>query len=88
LDQANITNSNANANQGYISNIYIAPPGDLTSNLCILDGSTYYMSTANINFENYTDSAKLINTGLQTHYLFKITTREGDVKNVVLPMNV
>lgn len=88
LDQANITNSNANANQGYISNIYIAPPGDLTSNLCLLDGSSYYMSTANINFENYTDSAKLINTALQTHYLFKITTREGDVKNVILPMNV
>jgi hypothetical protein len=88
LDQSNITTSNANANQGYISNLYIAPPGELNATLSGLDGSTYYMSSSNINFNNYTNGAKLINTALQTHYLFKITTREGDVKNVVLPMNV
>jgi len=88
LDQSNITTSNANANQGYISNLYIAPPGELNATLNGLDGSTYYMSSSNINFNNYTNGAKLINTALQTHYLFKITTREGDVKNVVLPMNV
>lgn len=88
LDQSNITTSNANANQGYISNLYIAPPGELNGTLSGLDGSTYYMSASNINFNNYTNSAKLINTALQTHYLFKITTREGDVRNVVMPMNV
>lgn len=88
LDQSNITTSNANANQGYISNIYIAPPGELNGTLSGLDGPTYYMSASNINFNNYTNSAKLINTALQTHYLFKITTREGDVRNVVMPMNV
>jgi hypothetical protein len=88
LDQSNITTSNANANQGYISNLYIAPPGELNTTLSGLDGSTYYMSASNINFNNYTNSAKLINTALQTHYLFKITTREGDVRNVVMPMNV
>ena len=88
LDQSNITTSNANANQGYISNLYIAPPGELNGTLTGLDGPTYYMSASNINFNNYTNSAKLINTALQTHYLFKITTREGDVRNVVMPMNV
>ena len=88
LDQSNITLSNSNANQGYISNLYIAPPGDLNATLSGLNGSTYYMSASNIDFGNYTSSAKLINTALQTHYLFKITTREGDVRNVVNPMNV
>lgn len=88
LDQSNITTSNANANQGYISNLYIAPPGELNATLSGLDGSTYYMSASNINLNNYTNNAKLINTALQTHYLFKITTREGDVKNIVMPMNV
>jgi hypothetical protein len=88
LDQSNITLSNSNANQGYISNLYIAPPGELNTTLSGVDGSTYYMSASNINFNNYTNTAKLINTALQTHYLFKITTREGDVRNVVMPMNV
>jgi hypothetical protein len=89
LDYSNISLSNSNANQGYISNLYIAPPGDLNTTLSGLDSTTYYINGGQINFTNYTsNTAKLINTALQTHYLFKITTREGDVRLVTQPMNV
>ena len=89
LDYSNISLSNSNANQGYISNLYIAPPGDLNTTLSGLDSTTYYINSGQINFTNYTSgSSKLINTALQTHYLFKITTREGDVRLVTQPMNV
>jgi len=74
-------------NQGFTGNIYIAPPGNLTSNLCMLDTSTYY-DDSSITLSSYNRSGKLINTNLQTHYFFKITTREGDVQQVTRPMNV
>lgn len=80
-------------NQGFTGNIYIAPPGTLTSNLCMLDTSTYY-DNSSIQLNSYATYAadngpgKLINTNLQTHYFFKITTREGDVQQVTRPMNV
>lgn len=80
-------------NQGFTGNIYIAPPGTLTSNLCMLDTTTYY-NNSSIQLNSYSTYAadngpgKLINTNLQTHYFFKITTREGDVQRVTQPMNV
>ena len=92
-------------NQGFTGNIYIAPPGTLASNLCVLDPSTYYTinstqanTYATYQTETHYDKdsdadivngpGKLINTNLQTHYFFKITTREGDVQMVTRPMNV
>jgi hypothetical protein len=85
LDQSNMV---AGGNQGFISNLYIAPPGDLSSDLCELDASTYLDGTTS-NLSSYTsNTAKLINGNLQTHFLFKITTREGNVQTVTMPMNI
>jgi len=82
-----VSNLAAGQNQGFLQKIYIAPPGDLNATLSGLDASTYYDET-NVNTGNYTSAAKLINSNLQTHYLFKITTREGDVQQVTMPMNI
>jgi hypothetical protein len=83
-----ISDLTATNNQGFTSNLYIAPPGDLLDDLTGLDTTTYYDET-NIDTDNYTSGdAKLINSNLQTHFLFKINTREGDVAQVTMPMNV
>ena len=87
LDQTDMTQG---ANQGFISNLYISPPGNLASNLCVLDESTYYDGT-DIDLSNFATNnniGKLINGNLQTHFLFKITTREGNVQNITMPMNI
>lgn len=86
-DITNVSNTTG-ANQGFVSNIYISPPGELNSTLTGLKANTYYDET-NIDLGNYTEgSAKLINGNLQTHFLFKINTREGDVSRITMPMNV
>lgn len=74
-------------NKGQISELYIAPPGDLDTNKENLDATTYYDS--NVDTGNYvTDSASLINMDLQTHFLFRIVTRVVDVSSVTKPINV
>jgi len=83
-----VSNLSVGGNQGFTSNLYIAPPGDLLPNLSGLDTTTYYDETdLDLNSYNSGD-AKLINGNLQTHFLFKINTREGDVAQVTMPMNV
>ena len=60
------------------------PPGELTTGTT--PGVSGYFD------DNYgtlnVDNAKLINVNLQTHYLFKIKTREADVQAVTQPMNI
>jgi hypothetical protein len=74
-------------NKGQISELYIAPPGELDSNKENLDSSTYYDS--NVDTGNYSaDSASFINMDLQTHFSFRIVTRVVDVSSVTKPINV
>jgi len=74
-------------NKGQINTMYLAPPGVLDSNKEILDTSTYYDSA--VDTGNYTnDSASFVNVDLQSHFLFRIVTREVDVSNVTKPINV
>jgi hypothetical protein len=74
-------------NKGQISELYIAPPGDLDTNKENLDTATYYDS--NVDTGNYVgDSASFINMDLQTHFLFRIVTRVVDVSSVTKPINV
>ena len=74
-------------NKGQISELYIAPPGDLDTDKENLDTATYYDS--NVDTGNYVgDSASFINMDLQTHFLFRIVTRVVDVSNVTKPINV
>lgn len=74
-------------NKGQINVLYISPPGNLDSNKELLDAATYYDS--NVDTGNYVaDSASFINMDLQTHFLFRIVTREVDVSKVTRPINV
>jgi len=85
-----VSNLAVGQNQGYTCNLYIAPPGNLNGTLNGLDVSTYLDGT-DIDTGNYVDNsnvARLINTNLQTHYLFRVVTRQGDVQHYVEPMNI
>lgn len=86
LCNVNIPNIAA-VNQGYTTNIYIAPPGDLNSTNTGVNPSTYYSNQVVSNPWVQTNS-KLINVNLQTHLLFKINTREGDISPLNKAMNV
>lgn len=84
-----VTDYAVGGDKGFTSNLYIAPPGDLytTGNMAL--NETTYIGSADADTGNITiGSSKLINTNLQTHFLFKINTREGDVSRVTMPMNV
>lgn len=72
-----------NGNRGYINNIYISPPGELDSTNGTIDTTTYSEATGTIS--NY---GRLANVNLQTHMIFKITTREKDTNSVIQPLNV
>jgi hypothetical protein len=74
-------------NKGQISELYIAPPGDLDSNKENLDATTYFDSS--VDTGGYSgDSASFINMDLQTHFLFRIVTRAVNVSNITKPINV
>jgi hypothetical protein len=87
LEQSNLA---AGANQGFISDLYIAPPGDININTNgTLDTNTYIGSSDIATLSNIsTSNARLLNTNLQTHFLFKINTREGDFQAVHNAMNI
>ena len=80
----NVTSLASNGNQGFTNVIYIAPPGDLTTGTT--PGVSGYFDSGIGTLD--LDKAKLINVNLQTHYLFKIKTREADVQRVTQPMNI
>ena len=83
------SNLAAGGNQGFTSKIYIAPPGNIQINSDgTLDASTY-IGSSDADTNNITiGSSRLINTHLQTHFLFKINTREADFAKVHNAMNV
>ena len=63
-------------NHGYINIMYISPPGEINYNTGELDTSSYY-ETDPLLPETLTDSkGVLINSSMQVHITFKITTRE------------
>lgn len=86
-DFCNVAVPNPAVNQGYTSNIYIAPPGDLNATNTGVNAASYYINTCSGNPWVQTNS-KLININLQTHLLFKINTREGDIAPLNKAMNV
>lgn len=77
-------------NSGYLTKLYISPPGDIdytqTTGTNILQNSSAYNTMNN----ELKDSAvcKLINKSIQTHYVFKIITREEDVTSIMNTANI
>lgn len=83
--QKEINDESASANNGQLNKIYIAPPGTLDANNQTLDTSTYYDTGLDFTGATY---GSLLNHSLQTHFLFRIVTREHNVSNVTKPINV
>lgn len=79
------------SNQGYITKMYIAPPGDFDTSAvtpAMVASSLSSQTADSINLVGATAKAKLINKSLQTHLTFKITTREEDIHSHMLSSNV
>jgi hypothetical protein len=78
------TNSN---NSGFLSNIYISPPGSLnTANQTLLAG-TYYDNTT-VDLSNVSVFGSMIDVDLQTQLLFRIVTRDPDTTGTLNPINI
>jgi len=76
-------------NESFIQKFYISPPGEvdytsITEGGVIVNTSTSDVSTDNLNTANF----KVINKSLQTHFVFKIVTREEDVNAVMTSANI
>ena len=74
-----------NKNEGYITKFYIAPPGniDYTSN----GSKNDYYEIGTSNLKN-SQTCKVINQSIQTHFVFKVVTREDDMTPVMKAVNV
>ena len=78
-------------NKGYIQKLYIAPPGSInyaeTTSTYIAINTTS-LDTAATNLHDTSATCKFINQSIQTHYVFKITTREDDMSKVMNSANI
>ena len=85
-------------NEGFIQKIYISPPAELdftseSADSIVKTGTTTSVSATTILFKD-TDSSdttkncKLINKSIQTHFSFKIVTREEDIHSHMVSSNV
>ena len=83
--------TSATENEGYINKLYISPPGDIdfsseTSTSVAKNKSTH--STMNTDIHINTTPCKIINKSLQTHFVFKIVTREDDMTSFTTSSNI
>ena len=84
LEAEDISANTAVKNKSSINILYIAPKGTLNETTHALDTTTYNDGTG----VSFSSNGKLINMSLQTNLLFKIVTREVDVKEVTKPQNI
>jgi hypothetical protein len=91
-------NKATSENEGFISKLYISPPGEInfseeTSTSILINESSKADADTTF-YEDDTGSAdttkncKLINQSLQSNYVFKVVTREDDVTNVLSNSNI
>jgi len=78
------TNSN---NSGFLSNIYISPPGSLNTANRTLEVGTYYDNTT-VDLSNVSVFGSMIDVDLQTQLLFRIVTRDPDTTGTLNPINI
>ena len=79
------------SNQGYITKIYIAPPGnfDETATTPGMVASSLHTQTSNdVTVIDANAFPKLINKSLQTHLTFKVVTREEDIHSYMVSSNI
>lgn len=84
-----ITDYTNGGNQGFTSNLYISPPGDLQLESDSSLKSSTYIDSSMVDTNNIIiGTSKLLNINLQTHFLFKLNTRQGNYQSVNNAMNV
>ena len=74
-----------NQNKGFLSKLYISPPGIMDSDNKSVDLTTYYDD--GLDFTGAV-MGTLINIDLQTHLLFRIVTRDPDTSSTLQPINI
>jgi len=76
-----------NKNEGYITKFYISPPGEVSYGATASKTGNYVISAGTDLLKSGTTS-KLINQSIQTHFVFKIITREDDTTKFIKPANI
>ena len=76
-------------NRGFLSKLYISPPGTMKSDNSGVQSGTYYDDVTDPKVD-LTGAVKgtLINIDLQTHLLFRIVTRDPDTSTTLQPINI
>jgi hypothetical protein len=83
------TNTGTAANKGFVNNIYISPPGTVDLANGNLTTTSYHETVGTLtNVVGTTVKGYITNLNLQSHFIFKVTTRETDTKEVIKPLNV
>jgi len=72
-----------NGNEGYIKKFYISPPGSID----YINGSKVGNYNISGDLKN-TETCKVINQSLQTHFVFKVVTREDDTSQFIKQINI
>ena len=73
-------------NEGYITKLYIPPPGEISYGTTAVKTGNYVISAGSDLFD--TGTCKVINQSIQTHFVFKIITREDDTTQFIKPANI
>jgi hypothetical protein len=84
------TNGNTDTNnRGFLSKLYISPPGTMDAENKTVLKDTYYDDVTDTKVD-LTGAVKgtLINIDLQTHLLFRIVTRDPDTSTTLQPINI
>lgn len=79
--------STTSNNSGFLSNIYISPPGSLNAANQTVAAGTYYDNTS-LDLSNVSVFGSMIDVDLQTQLLFRIVTRDPDTTGTLNPINI
>ena len=84
------TNGNTNtSNRGFLTKLYISPPGTMDAENKTVQPGTYYDDTDPLILDlTGAVQGTLINIDLQTHLLFRIVTRDPDTSTTLQPINI
>ena len=89
LDAENNTKTGTSANKGFINKIYISPPGTIDFTNGNLLSTSYHNTVGTLsNVSGTSIKGYILNLNLQSHFIFKIVTRDTDTKEIIKPLNV
>ena len=77
-------------NEGYITKLYIPPPGEISYGTvsAVKTGNYSILDDDGNSIDLKSGICKVINQSIQTHFVFKIITREDDTTQFIKPANI